>query len=151
QRTTLAFLACLAFVAPGRAQAPALDLIPSDSPLALVVKNLDDLKEKGEQFFKDHNVDADKAPRPSQLFDRLFDLLKLKEGVDRKGSAAFLLPSLQKLGLKKLDFNDSNTLLNAAMHLVLVVPISDADAVGKNFGLKKGELKPGKTIKSNMS
>lgn len=143
-RTCFALLVC---ALPASAQGPAPDLIPDDAAFALVVKNVEALKEKGEQFFKAHNVDPDRSPRPAQLFDQLFTFLQLKEGVDRKGAAALVLPNPEKLGLKLPPTDAFPVLFN----LVVVVPITDADAVGKNFGFEKGKLVPGKTMPTGIA
>src|SRR5437763_628385 len=79
-----------------------LDLIPADASFALLVKSLADVRDKGEQFFKDNDVDPNKAPRPTDLFRDGFGWLKIKKGLNDKGTAALLLPDLKKVGITKV-------------------------------------------------
>ncbi len=81
----------------------------------------------------------------------LFKLFKLEKGMNRKGSAAAVIPNLEKLKvqLKRPPFlhdpkKDLETVFN---HLVVILPVADADAIASNFGFKKGEWKLG-TVKS---
>ena len=140
----LAALAVLTPAAP--AQQQPLDLIPADASFALLVKSLAGVRDKGEQFFKDNDVDPGKAPQPTRLFRDGFRWLKIKQGIDEKGSAALLLPDLKKAGVTKVNFSDFGSLLNILSKLVVVVPVADLDDMAGNFNLKKTDLRPGKVV-----
>src|SRR4051794_39331532 len=136
----LAILAATALPGPARAQNPGLDLIPEDALAGFAIKNLDDLRAKGDKLAKDLQV-------PERFLVRLTDVFKatkLEKGMNMKGSAAILIPSLEKLRVKLKNPSDAETILK---HLVVILPVEDADAIASNFGFKKGEWKPG-TIKS---
>jgi hypothetical protein len=124
----------LAWVSPVAAQPSALALVPDDAALALVVRNLADLRDKGEAFVKDNNLRLAETERPSHLFRQLFDYLNIKAGLDEKGSAAVVFPNFKKLGFQGLD-------LMALYCIVFLVPVEDQDQMAANFGFKKGTVK----------
>jgi hypothetical protein len=132
--------------APAAAQQKALDLIPEDAALGLVVKDLGDLRDKGDRFFAQNKISEQHVSRPSTLFADAFKHLKMEKGLDKNGSAALILPNLKKVGINKLDLKqpDIGDILNVIQSLVFVAPVSDADEMASNFGLKAGELKSGK-------
>src|SRR5579884_2955593 len=66
----LAVAILLAAVAAAPAAPPdVLELVPEDAALALAIRNLTDLKKKGDKFFADAGLKEDRALlRPSLLF-----------------------------------------------------------------------------------
>src|SRR5206468_4755239 len=82
----LAILAVAAFPGPARAQNPGLDLIPEDALAGFAIKNLDDLRAKGDKLAKELQI-------PERSLARLTDLFKgtsLEKGMNMKGPAAFV-------------------------------------------------------------
>jgi hypothetical protein len=143
----LATLSACTMIAPAApAQQKPLDLIPEDAAFGLVVRSLADVRDKGEKFFEDNDVDPDKAPRPATAFKDLLRWLKIKDGLDEKGSVALILPNLKKLGIEKIDPENFASLIEVLMSLVLVIPIEDFDKMAGNFNLKKRDLESGKLL-----
>jgi hypothetical protein len=136
QRTlVLAMVTLLALSSAAGAQGQMLDLVPANAAAGLVVRNLDELKEKGDKFIQESEL---RVPiRPSELFALGLKFLKITSGVDTKGSAAIILgpPQMQ-----------NNQFLAIFNELVVVLPIADLDKMGANFGFAKGELKPNQVM-----
>src|SRR5262249_18450688 len=122
-------------------------LVPDDAAFGLVVRNLADVRAKGEKFFEDNDVDPNKVPRPATILKQVVNGLGISKGLDEKGSIALVLPNLKKLGIEKVDPNDSQSLIPIVQSLVLVIPVDDLDQMAGNFNLKKSELAPGKVCK----
>jgi hypothetical protein len=142
-RTALLTLVVLAGSSPAQGQ---LDLLPAESLGGVVIRNLDDLKQKGDQFIKDTEL---RIPlRPTELFNEAYKFLGVQAPgvVDRDGSAAIVLASPKVIG-QGLSLN------NLDRFLVVAIPFKDIDRIGAAFGLKKGELKPDRMteIKSERS
>jgi hypothetical protein len=135
-RAAVASLLLFLAAGPAAAQPDALDLVPEDAALAVVVRNLDELRDKGEAFIKAHEMQLGEEGRPSQLFELAFQVLRVQKGLDRKGAAAVLLPNFEKLGIKALE-------QDVFRPIVFALPIANLDDMASNFGLKAGELKPG--------
>ncbi len=113
-----------------------LDLVPADAAAGLVVRNLDELKAKGDKFIAESEM---RVPiRPSDLFAMGLKFLNVAGGVDTKGSAAVLLAPPE---------NDNNHFLAIFNELVVVLPFSDLNKMGANFGFAKGELKSDQVMK----
>jgi hypothetical protein len=129
-------------LAAGRAPAQEgpLDLIPNDASFGLVIKNLAGLREKGEKFLDTHKIDLPQENRPSALFEKLLNHLKIEKGLDEKGSMAVVLPNLKKVGVKRGE------LFGVLMNLHVVVPFTDLDKIAGNFKKKAADLKPGEVI-----
>src|SRR6266540_4179710 len=107
----LATLAACTLIAPAAlAQQKPLDLVPEDAAFGLVVRSLADVRDKGEKFFEDNDVNPEKAPRPATLFKELLKLLRISKGLNEKGSVALVLPNLKKLGIEKIDPENFATL-----------------------------------------
>ncbi|HKB42085.1 MAG TPA: hypothetical protein VKD72_37005 [Gemmataceae bacterium] len=132
----LTLLALFALTGSATAQGP-LDLVPSDAMAGFAIRNLNDLKKKGDKFIKDTDLQMQFPMRPSQLFDDVYKFLGVQGAVDEDGSAAIMLVAEkvvgQPIGLQTLD-----------KYIVGVIPFSDRDKIGAAFGLKQGELKPEK-------
>lgn len=140
-------LAAAALPGPAPAQNPGVDLIPADALAGFAIKNLDDFLAKGDKLAKDLKI----PKNPLVWLTDVFKLLKLEKGMNMKGSAAAVIPNLEKLKVKLNSppflhdwQQDLETLFN---HLVVILPVADADAIASNFGFKKGEWKLG-TVKS---
>jgi hypothetical protein len=147
---TPAVLCCLALSGPARAQNHGLDVIREDSAFGLLVKNLNDLRDKGDKLHKELDLKDASLPRPTDLFRDLFKLLIGSEkGIDGKGPAALIVPSPEQLKIKPSG-NSGIDAINLITNLVVVVPLSDADDMAANFGFKKGDWKLGevKSVKS---
>ncbi len=140
-------LAAAALPGPAPAQNPGVDLIPEDALAGFAIKNLDDLLAKGDKLAKDLKI----PENPFVWLTDVFKLFKLEKGMNMKGSAAAVIPNLEKLKVKLNSppglhdwQQDLETLFN---HFVVILPVADADAIASNFGFKKGEWKLG-TVKS---
>src|SRR5438045_2649154 len=94
QRISVLLVTLLA-ASPAVAQAP-LDLIPQDSVIALVVRNQQELKKKGDRFLMDTGLTAD--IRPSQIFDFGYAFLGVSKGLDPNGGPALVLMGPEKKG-----------------------------------------------------
>jgi hypothetical protein len=143
---TLALL--LACAGPVAAQTQGvLDIIPAEASAAIAVRNLDDLKTKGDELVIELNkrIDHDKGPPPlprlSELFAEVHRGLGITDGVDYQGSAALILvPKEQARGPARNRWFPDN-------RLILVLPFKDRDKLAANFGFKPGQLKPGRLMK----
>lgn len=137
----MAFLA-LVLVGLGIAAAPVaepalpLDLIPADTTIGLSIRNLTELKKKGDQL-----ADRDKnLPRPSQGFHWIYQHMGLADAVD-EGQAAALLCIQGKLAGFGPNSNPQED-----YRIVSIVPFKDLDALARAYGVKKSELKAGQSI-----
>jgi hypothetical protein len=141
RRATLLSLAgVLAWVSVASAEG-VLDLIPRDAAAALTIRNLNDLKKKGDRFIADGQLKS--LPRLSQLFDALLDGQGIRGGVDLDGSMAVMVANPKLLGITLFDDNGKPNFSGDVSGLfVIVLPISDSDAMAANFGIAKGALKP---------
>ncbi len=129
-----AILLALAAAGGAAAQGP-LDLIPADALGGVAIRDLNDLKKKGDQFIKDTEL---KFPlRPSELFDQVYQFLGVQGAVDQDGSAAIVLANPKAVGAE-LNFGTLDK------YIVVALPFADRDRIGESMGLKKGELKADK-------
>jgi hypothetical protein len=128
-------LAALVLLLLGAAVAPAqqgvLDLIPADAAAAVAIRNLDELKSKGDKLVADANLNL--PVRPSQLFAEVYRFLGVQGGIDPKGAAAIILSRPENAG--NLGPNDMEWLVGA-------LPFDDLDKLAGSFGFKPGQLKP---------
>jgi hypothetical protein len=119
------------------AQAP-LDLLPQDVVAAIAIRDLDALIKKGDKFLTAAEI---RMPlRPSELFDQGVQFLGVRNGYDRKASAAIILMSPER----EEEFKD----LRFLEYLVPVLPFTDADVMADNFGIPKGKLIPNGVVKT---
>jgi hypothetical protein len=145
-RTRLLALAVLLAAAAAAPAAPAappesvLDLVPEDAAAALVVRNIADVKKKGDKFFDDVGIKETRfVPRPSALFDELYKFLEIKAGVDEDAPVALIMANVKKAG-----FNGAN---EAGDNLfVVAVPFKDRAKIAANFNIKGDDLKEGKVV-----
>src|SRR5437868_6120814 len=124
-RLLLTLLVSVSFLNHAAAQGP-LDVLPQDAALALSIYNIEALMKKGDKFIADTEIDV--PLRPSQLFVMANQFLGVRQGLDKKGSAAIFLMRPEK-GEERLGFNNLNEIL------VPAIPFTDADEMAANFGL----------------
>ncbi len=115
------------------AQSTALDLIPADAAVAIVIRNPDELRKKGDDFLKEANLDF--GIRPTDLLTFVTNLLGINQGLDleQPSGAAILRPEKAPQNLGFEDFNQS---------FYVALAFSDLDKMASNFGFKPGQLKP---------
>jgi hypothetical protein len=136
----LSLVTVLAWSGIASAEASVLDLIPQDATAAVAVRNLNQLKKKGDNFIA--AAEIDNLGRPSQLVERLLDAHGLK-GVDTDGSFALVAVNPQTIGIKLwTEKGNLNPAVDWTDLLVAVVPFRDADAIAASFDIPKGKLKP---------
>ncbi len=114
------------------------DLIPDDASFAFVINDVGGLRDKGEKFVKDHGLRVS-DPKPSTLFNNLFDYLGVRKGLDEKGAAALVMPNLKKLEVEEISFD-----VTLLAYIYLVIPVKDVGEMAANFKLKADDLKDGK-------
>jgi hypothetical protein len=134
RRTPLtACVLLLACAGAAPAQTGMLDLIPDEALAGFAIRDLNDLKKKGDKFLADAEL---KLPlRPSQLFAMACDFLGVRGGIDHDGTAALVLVRPEKADQRGRP--DS---------FVAVLPFTDRDQIAANFGFAKGELQPGRMM-----
>jgi hypothetical protein len=128
RRLSLLLLLVLVTAQPGVAQTP-LELIPRHAVVGIAIRDLDELIKKGDDFIRGAALQL--PVRPSQLFDLGTQFLGVQRGLDRKAAAAVVLMG------------------DGLQHIVPILPFTDADAMAGNFGLAKGDLVPGKVLRTN--
>ena len=106
-----------------------LDLIPAEACGVFAVRNLNELKERGDTFIE--RTGTQSPLRPSQLFPMAYARLGITDGIDEDGPAALMI----------LRYEDPEA------HLVLAISFDDRDAIASNFGLKGSDLVEGKVVK----
>jgi hypothetical protein len=141
RRTGLLVFVAL-YAAGSAAAAPGvLDLVPQDAAAALAVRNLGELKKKGDKFAADAELQS--LPRVSQLFDMLLDGLGIRAGVDLDSSMAFVVANPDLLGVNLFDKDGKLNWQQDFVNLfVLAIPVRDGDALAADLGIAKGALKP---------
>jgi hypothetical protein len=136
---TLLVCSGIAPAAPG-----VLELIPEDAAVALAVRNLNDLKKKGDQFVAATGTRF--IARPSQLIEQLINRHGIK-GVDADGGIAVMAVNPKIVGIKLWGddgkFNPDGDWTNL---IVIVLPFRDADVIADSFGIAKGKLKPDRMV-----
>jgi hypothetical protein len=143
RRTRLLAVAVLLAATTATPAAPpdVLDLVPEDAALALAIRNITDLKKKGDKFFADASIKEESLPRPSALFEGLYGWLGIKGGLDEDAPAAFLVANARKAGRDKIPYDPEILKL-----LVLAVPFKDRGKIADSFGLNGDDLKDGKVV-----
>jgi hypothetical protein len=138
-------LVALVVLADAASAAGPLDLIPHDAVLSLSIRNLNELKAKGDKLLADKDIDRfvrDRlllGTRPSELFDKGYECLGVENSVDRDGSAAIFLANP-----KILNVDPSG--LEILQLIVVALPFRDVDKMAASLGLEKGALKPDVSI-----
>src|SRR5262249_10167183 len=132
-RTALTCVFLTAWTSTAAAQTSMLDLIPGNASAGVALRNLNDLRKKGDKLLVDANLQL--PLRPTQLFDILFRELGITGGLDHDGTVALVLAPPEKK-------EEGVTLQNLEQLLVLILPCADRDRLAQNFGITKGTLKP---------
>lgn len=115
-----------------------LDHIPPDALGALLFRNVEDLKKKGDETFKEAGIDD--GMRPSTLLPLLYTLIGINGAdVDETKPTGIVVASPKSVGAEANNFDRG---------IVLVLPFKDRDKMAKHFGFGKGELVPGQVKKS---
>jgi hypothetical protein len=121
------------------AQETMLDLIPPDAAGAVAVRNLAELRKKGDAFAEAAKLHE--FMRPSKLFDEGFRFLQVQGLVDESRPAAILLIHPRTVGLKRrIQLNDLFDLT------VVALPFKDQNKMVKHFGGKPEQVQPGKVV-----
>jgi hypothetical protein len=141
RRTFLPVVALLVATtaAPAAPPADALDLVPDDAAVGIVVRNIRDLKKKNEKLYASTGAKNENLPPPGDLFDLIAGLLGVNAGIDEDAPAALFLANPAKAGVKA----GSGDVLEL---LVLAVPFKDRDMMAGNFKMKGEELKEDKVF-----
>jgi len=146
-RTCLVAVAVLLAVATIATAAPAapapgvLDLVPEDAAFGLAIRDISDLKKKGDKLYVDAGLKEGELPRFSTLFGELFGLVGIKAGVDENAPAAVIVANPRAAGLTRVPID-----LDILKLLVAAVPFTDLDKMAGNFNLKAADLKDGKVV-----
>jgi hypothetical protein len=119
------------------AEPSALELIPQDAAFGLAIRNLAELRKKGDDFVT--RTQANLGVRPSVAFDFLKSILNIKAGLNEEAPAAILLANAEKLQRERFD---------PFSLIVVALPFTDRDRMAANFRFKKGEPAPGKIVKA---
>jgi hypothetical protein len=142
RRLAVAVLLAATTAAPA-APPTALDLVPEDAAFGLAVRNLGDLRKKGDKLYADAGLKEENLPRVSTLFEELYSLIGIKAGVDEDAPAAVIVANPKAAGLAKVPADPDILKL-----LVGAVPFKDLDTIAGNFNLKANDLKDGKVVKA---
>ena len=138
----LALVALLAAALPTTAAPEVLDLVPEDAALGVVIRNIGDLKKKGDKFLasagikEEGNTPDNAIPYPSTVVTFLCEFLDLKTGIDEDAPAAFIVAIPR--GEKPTSAEDG--------FFILALPFKDRDKIAANFKRKGDELKEGKVF-----
>jgi hypothetical protein len=115
------------------AQTSALDLIPADAAVAVVIRKPEELRQKGDAFLKETNINV--GIRPTDALAFVTNFLGINQGLDleRPSGAVLLRPKnvAQNIGLEDLE-----------QSLYIVLAFTDLDKMAGNFGFEKGVLRP---------
>jgi hypothetical protein len=134
---SIALIVLLAAAAAGNAEG-LLDLIPQEAGVAFGVRNLAELKSKGDKFVKDGGLDeAERWGRPSQLVDLALGWLGVKAGLDEKGSVVAMV----------VDTGDgtlAGNLFPVKSTILIALPFTDLEAIASNYGLRAKDFDGGK-------
>jgi hypothetical protein len=135
RRSGVLFVAVLFLAIAGPAAAQGVvELIPEEAAAGVFVRNLRELRTKGERFITDAKLDM--PLRPSQLFTFAYDYLGVRGVVDEKASAGIVLMTPE--GKEEIGFRNLERLI------VPIVPFAKRDDVADAFGVDREELKSGK-------
>jgi len=124
---------------PGLGKSGILDIVPSDAALAFAIRNLQDLKRKGDTFLEKTGLQI--PVRPSQIFDFALGWIGIQQGVDDQSPIALIMVNLENVGA---EFGKLEELEKT---LVLAIPFNDRDQIAASFSLKGADLKPEKIIR----
>src|SRR5262249_9200140 len=123
-RQALALIAWSACAPLAWSQSSMTDLIPHRAAAAVTIRNLDELKKKGDRLVKEAELEFGPI-RPSEFFTQIYNFLGLQGGIDDTGTAAIILLPPEKKG-------DSIGLSNLEELLLGALPIADLDKMATN-------------------
>lgn len=129
-RAALLMLVVLCFAAPTFAAPTVLDVIPDDAQAALFVRNVKELKKKGDDLIKETELDL--GIRPTDAVQWFYDQLGLKTGIDEERPTGIVLVKSPEA---------------ESQRLVVVAPFADRGKMAANFDLKADDLAEGKIVK----
>jgi hypothetical protein len=129
-------LTLLAWFAGAGMGQEVLDIIPSEATAAAAVRNLKELRVKGDKFAADLQIEV--GLRPSQLFDLVLQTLGIS-GLDETAPNAliFLRPN-------KEDDKDIGRAL--AKNIYASLAVGDKDMMARSFGTTANDLAPKKVV-----
>jgi hypothetical protein len=141
----LTLLILLTWTAAAPAESGILHMIPEDAAAGFVVRNVADLRRKGDRFLADTEMHL--FLRPSELFPIIYSVLGLQRGVEENNSAAILVANPEKVGIQLFDNAGQISSFDNLMRLLVIeVPFADLDDIGANFGIARGAFAPGKIV-----
>ncbi len=132
---TLMALTLLAWFAGAGLGQEVLDVIPSEAAAAAAVRNLKELRVKGDKFAADLRIGNEL--RPSQLFDMVLQALGIAGLDETRPNALILLPPEKR----NRDFLGS---LDKTLYASLAV--GDKDMMARSFGTTADNLIPKKVV-----
>ena len=104
RRLALAVLLAATTAAPAAPPPSALDLVPEDAAFGLAVRNVSDLKKKGDKLYADAGLKEEYLPRLSTLFEQLYGLLGIKPASMRTPPRPSSWPTPRQAGLAKVPY-----------------------------------------------
>jgi hypothetical protein len=113
-----------------------LELIPADAGGALFVRNLAELRKKGDAFLKEIDWDERRWGRPSQLVDFVLSEVALQGIADEKRPMGLIAANPQVLKTHHFD----------SKLFVLVIPFTDKKKVAGRFEIEEKDLKEGEVF-----
>jgi hypothetical protein len=126
---SLSALTLLALSAVSGSGQEVLDIIPSEATAAAAVRNLKELRVKGDKFVADLQVEA--GLRPSQLFDMLFQALGIS-GFDETAPNAVIFLRPEK--------GDKDIFRSFEKNIYASFAVGDKDMLARSFGLEANDL-----------
>jgi hypothetical protein len=138
---TLIVLTLLAWFAGAGLGQEVLDVIPSEAGAAVAVRNLKELRVKGDKFAADLEL-GDGRLRPSQLFDMLWQALGIAGLGETTPNALIVL---------RPDKDDKDLLRSLEKNIYASVAIGDKDMMARSFGIEAADLVPKKVLATKRS
>ena len=109
-----------------------LDLVPVDASVAIIVRNPNELRKKGDEFLQETQITF--GLRPTEALDAIVNFLGLRNGLDLNQPAGVVL-------LRPEDAKNAVGLGDLEESLYGVFAFTDLDEMAGNFGFAKGDLK----------
>src|SRR5262245_41043193 len=97
----IALLSLMALNLRAQAAAELFDLIPEGAPAALVVRNVEELRKKGDQLVAEAGLG--RRGRPSELFEFLIKDFHLQGKIETDGPIGFVIVNPAVLGIEVWD------------------------------------------------
>lgn len=128
---------------PAKPAVQVTDLIPANACAALAVRNLKELRTKGDDFVQKTKA---KVPlRPSQGFAMALAGIGIKQGLDESGSAAVIFVNLKAIG------HQTAGLRALEEGIVVVAPFLHLDQIAANYEIPPKDLADGKIVKKTAT